>query len=159
MSFPIARKDYKTTPMMHKSKTLPSRKTAVGTIRLRPLLSKMHCPYLFLYWYLFGLLIFHTYAQWHPSGLWNYLYYWWESVVNVLALLAVFNPKPVNWRNFWPILLYAIIRSCIYLIIIVARMDMNAKPVVAILFLLALSASVFLTIKENLRWNPTSGSP
>lgn len=134
------------------------RRIQAEIIRRKNLRSKIHFPYLFLYWYLFGLLIFHTYAQWQSGSLWNYLYYWWEGLVNVFALLAVFNPKPINWRNFWPILLYAIIRVCIYTIILVAKTDMNAKPIVAMLFILSLAASVFLTIKENRRWNRTSGS-
>lgn len=157
MSIPGTRRGFKIMSMTMKSKTPPSRRHLAVMHRLRDLGSKIHFPYICILWYLFGLLIFHTYAQWHMDR-WTIGYYWWESMVNVLMLLAFFNPKPINWHVFWPVLVYAIVRQCIFLIILVAKMDINGRPIVTTLYLFSLSASIFLTIKENRRWNRASGS-
>ena len=104
---------------------------------------------IFFYWLLSFLLIYHAEGQYKDSPWWDFAYYFWHSMLITIAILGFFQYEPATIRTFYPILFYSILRSCLYIIVMVLQVDMNARAVVTIVFLTALAATVYITINQT----------
>lgn len=127
---------------------------------LQSLLFKLDWPKYFFYHFAAGLLVFHAKAQWSEAPIWNYCYYTWDGGLWIIAIFAIFKNNPYLIKTCFPFLIYATLRLCIYLITIFTKTDINGKLIVSILFIVALSSTIYLTLTEtNREWNSNSGSP
>src|SRR5574342_32761 len=98
-----------------------------------------------LMWYMGGLLVFHTQAFFSVPG-WDNAYYIWDKTSDVLWLVGA-HKSFENYRKYIaPILFYSIIRLCFQIAALFLPMEQNANWIVTILFTLALSVLIYLTL-------------
>lgn len=119
--------------------------------RLSNLVDKWNWPLIVLYWLATGLLLYHAYGEWQGqySETWSNVYYVWESGLIFSVVASATHKRPKLFRMFSPLLFYAIIRICLQIMVLFLRMDINAKPIVMVLFILALTTTIYLTILEH----------
>lgn len=104
---------------------------------------------IFFYWLLSFLLVYHAEGQYKDSSWWDYAYYLWHSLLITFAILGFFQYEPAIIKTFYPILIYSIIRTCLYIIVLIMQVDMNARAVIETVFITALSATIFITINQK----------
>jgi hypothetical protein len=114
----------------------------------------------FFVWYIVGLLIFHTLANFDEGPAWSAVYFLWQHVKDVLAVWIIARLSGY-WKIFYPVVIYSIVRLCIEIIIIATGESPNIGAAVVVLYLLALCAVLFLTfiqMRKEWKQKSTSGS-
>lgn len=103
----------------------------------------------FVYWYIFGLLIFHAVARFDwSSPEWDKAYYIWQFTKDALAVIAIGSVHRKIFRAILPIIIYSIIRVCLEILTIFVTMGHNSEWIVTVLFLVALFAAVLMSLRE-----------
>src|SRR5574341_1493155 len=97
-------------------------------------------------WYITGLLIFHTKADF-TNHIWTKIYYSWQKTGDCLYLLALYYLVPSYRRPLTPIIFYSIIRLCFQIIGFFRKTGQNDQFIITSLYLIALTIVVYLTIK------------
>lgn len=106
---------------------------------------------LFIQWYIFGLLVFQAKGALDPDGYgywWVTAYHTWQMIKDYLALMAVISFFSKYRQALFPIVIYATLRLCFQVPVIFMNVDPNTKSIVNILWLVALIATITLTIHQ-----------
>lgn len=98
-----------------------------------------------LFFYLIPLLLFHTVAVFGTD--WDIAYYVWQKASDVLFIVAIRQLVPHLRTIIVPILLYSTLRLCLQIAGIFKETDQNTQYIITVLYLAALAATLFLTIK------------
>lgn len=121
-------------------------KIQAATTRLDALLC-LNWPCVALFWYLIGLLLFHTLAFFDTPE-WDNIYFCWDKAKDCLFILALFRLLPTIRTILKPILFYSIIRLCFQIAGIYLKMGSNHLIIVTALYTIALTATIYLTLTK-----------
>lgn len=97
--------------------------------------------------YISGLLLFHAFAVFDTPG-YDQLYYIWDKAKDCLFLFAVYRWHDSLGKIVSPIFYYSIIRLCFQISDGFIGTSPNAVLTVTVLFLIALAATIYLTITQ-----------
>lgn len=98
-------------------------------------------------WYLTGLLIFHTKADF-TNPIWSKWYYTWQKSGDCLYLLALHYLVPKYRKHLTPAIIYSIIRLCFQIIGFFRKTGQNDQFIVTTLYLIVLTIVIYHTINQ-----------
>ncbi len=110
----------------------------------------LNITYAALIFFISERLIFNAYALSNREG-WDNFYYICEKIKDCLFLWAITAWHDSLRKIVFPLLIYAILRLCFQIADIWIPTGPNTTLMVAVLFLAALVATIYLTIRQTTR--------
>lgn len=103
-------------------------------------------------WFIVPVLIFHAKAglddqdEWFEY--WAKPFYIWLFITHVFMWCIIVTYDKFYWKHFAPFLFYSIARACVEIWTAYTGENPNKAQINGVLFLIAVFAAVFLTIKD-----------